>query len=79
MSGSRTKAEYQALYDALDADPRVEDWYCYSPDPARGRRWVVWGAGLPQGGGTYTTGQVEFLIATAAPQAGDDQSESPAA
>lgn len=80
MSGPRSKAHYKAINDALEADPRVDDWYCYSPDPAHGRRWVVWGAGLPNRGGTYTTKEVEFLISTGAPlasyldEAGDDAS-----
>lgn len=46
---------------ALDADARVDGWYCYSPGDV-GRRWVVWGTDYDT---SLSTREVEIFLGLA--------------
>lgn len=52
------RERFERIAAALDADPRIDGWYCYAPGDV-GRRWVLWGRGLDA---SYSTREVEIYL-----------------
>lgn len=52
------RERFERINAALDADPRVDNWYCYAPGDV-GRRWVVSGNRLNT---TFSTREVEIFL-----------------
>jgi hypothetical protein len=55
---ANARERFERIAAALDADARVDGWYCYAPGDV-GRRWVVWGTRLNT---TFSTREVEIYL-----------------